>query len=48
MKTRVGNLDARVFVRDVEQPLVAGLFIDETVLLAESERIFQRIVGEFD
>ncbi len=35
-------------VRSVEQPLVAGLYADETVLLAESEGMLQRIVDEFD
>ncbi len=35
-------------VRGVEQPLVAGLYADDTVLLAESERIVQGTVAEFD
>ncbi len=32
----------------VEQPLVAGLCADDTVLLAESKGLLQRIVDEFD
>ncbi len=35
-------------VRGVEQPLVVGLYADDTVLLAESEGKLQRIVDEFD
>ncbi len=35
-------------MRGVKQPLVAGLYADDTVLLAESERMLQRIVNEFD
>ncbi len=30
----------------MEQPLVAGLYVDDTVLLAESEGMLQKIVGE--
>ncbi len=47
MKVRVRNLGASLNVRGVEQPLVAGLYADDTVLLAESEGILQRIVDEF-
>ncbi len=38
-KVRVRDLGARLNVRGVEQPVVAGLYIyvDDTVLLAESE-----------
>ncbi len=35
-------------MRDVEQSVVAGLYADDTVLLAESEAMLQRIVDEFD
>ncbi len=35
-------------MRGVEQPLLTGLYADDTVLLAESEGILQRIVDEFD
>ncbi len=49
MKVRVWNLGARLNVRGLEQPLVAGLYADDTVLLAESEGMLQRIVvAEFD
>ncbi len=37
----------RLNVRGVEQPVVAGLYADDTVLLAESEGMHQRIVDEF-
>ncbi len=48
MKVRVQDLGARLNVRGVEQPLVADLYADDTVLLAETEGMFQRIVDEFD
>ncbi len=48
MKAGVWDLGARLNVRGVEQPLVAGLYADDTVLLAESEGMHQRIVDEFD
>ncbi len=48
MKVSVCDLGSRLNVRGVEQPLVAGLYADDTVLLAESEGMFQRIVYEFD
>ncbi len=35
-------------MRGVEQPVVAGLCADDTVLLAESEGMLHRIVDEFD
>ncbi len=35
-------------VRGTEQSVVAGLFGDDTVLLARSERMLLRIVDEFD
>ncbi len=37
MKVGVQDLGARLNVRGVEQPVVAGLYVDDTVLLAESE-----------
>ncbi len=43
----VWDLGARLIVR-VGQPLVAGLYVDHTVLLVESEGMFQRIADEFD
>ncbi len=48
MKVRVRDLGARLNVKGVEQPLVAGLYADDTVLLAESEGMLQRIVDEFE
>ncbi len=38
----------RLNVRGVEQPVVVGLYTDDTVLLAESEGTLQRIADEFD
>ncbi len=48
MKVGVRDLGARLNVREVEQSVVAGLYADDTVLLAESEGMLQRIVDEFD
>ncbi len=48
MKVGVWDLGARLNVRRVEQPLVTGLYVDDTVLLAESEGMLQRIVDESD
>ncbi len=48
MKVGVCYLGARLNVRSVEQPLVAGLYVNDTVLLGESEGMLQRIVDEFD
>ncbi len=45
---KVRDLGSRLNVRGVEQPLMAGLYVDDIVLLAESERMLQRIVDEFD
>ncbi len=36
MRVGVWNLGARLNVRGVEQPLVAGLYADDTLLLAEN------------
>ncbi len=44
----MGFRSARLIVRGVEQPVVAGLYADDTVLLAESDGVLQRIVDEFD
>ncbi len=48
MKVGGRDLGARLNVRGVEQPLVASLYEDDTVLLAESEGMLQRIIDEFD
>ncbi len=48
MKVRVRDLGARLNVRGVEQPLVASLYADDTVLLAQTEGMLQKIVDEFD
>ncbi len=48
MKTREGDLGTRLTVGGMEQPMVAYLFADDTVLLVESESILQRVVDEFD
>ncbi len=48
MKIRVQDLGARLNVRGVEQPLVASLYADDTVLLAENEGLLQRIVDEIE
>ncbi len=48
MKVGVWDLGARLNVRGMEQPLVVGLYSDDTVLLAESEGMLQRIIDEFD
>ncbi len=48
MKVGVRDLGARLNVRGVEQPLVVGLYADDTVLLGEREGMLQRIVDEFD
>ncbi len=48
MKVRVWDLGAKLNVTGVEQPLVAGLYADDTVLLAETGGMLQRIVDELD
>ncbi len=40
--------EMKVRVLKVEQPFVAGLYADDTVLLAESEGMLQRIVDELE
>ncbi len=47
MKAKVGNVDARLKVNGVDWSVVACLFADDTVLLAESERELQQVVDEF-
>ncbi len=44
----MGDLGARLNVRGEDQPLVTGLYADDTVSLAESEGMLQSIVDEFD
>ncbi len=44
MKVGVRDLGARLNVRGVEQPVVASLYADDTVMLDESEGMLQRIV----
>ncbi len=48
MKNRVGEVGSRLKVRVTEESLVAGLFADDAVLLAENEGMLQRIVDEID
>ncbi len=48
MKVGVRDLGTRLNMRGVEQPVVADLYADDAVLLAESEGMLQRIVDEFD
>lgn len=48
MRARVGELVPRLKVRGTEEPLVAGLFADDTVLLAENVGTLQRTVDEID
>lgn len=43
MKDRGGDLGARFTVTEAGQSLVAGLFVDNTFLIAEN----QRIVSDF-
>ncbi len=48
VKVGVWNVGDNLNVKGVEQPSVVGLYVDDTVLLAESERMLQKIVHEFD
>ncbi len=48
IKARVGEFGPRVNVRGTEESLVADLFADDTVLLAEDDGTLQRIVNEYD
>ncbi len=48
MKAKVGNIGTRCHLMDViGQYVIASLFADGTVLLADSERKLQRVVDEF-
>ncbi len=47
-ESRSMAVGSRSNVIGVEQHLVAGLYVNDKVLLAESEGILQRIVDEFD
>ncbi len=44
MKVGVRDIDVRLNVRGVKQPLVAGLHANDTLLLAESAAVLQGIV----
>ncbi len=48
MKVGVQELGARLNMRGVEKPVVAGLYANDTLLLADSEGLLQRIVDNFD
>ncbi len=48
MKVGERHLGARLNARGVEQPVEAGFYAGDTVLLVASERLLQRIVDEFD
>ncbi len=47
MKSKVGIIGARMKLNGVDWSVVACLFVDDTVLLAESERELQRVVDQF-
>ncbi len=47
IKPKVGNVGARLKVNGVAWSVVTCLFVDDTVLLAETEKELQRIVDEF-
>ncbi len=47
MKAKVGKIGARLKLNGVVWSLSACLFVDGTVLLAESERELQRVVDQF-
>ncbi len=47
MKTKVGNVEARLRQNGVVWFVVAGMFVDGTVLLAKSGRELQRALDEF-
>jgi len=48
MKVRVGDMSAKLRLNGVQHILMAGLFADDTVLLAESREMLQKVVDEFD
>lgn len=43
LKARVGDVGARLIVKGAEQPSKAGLFVGNTMLFPESERMLQRL-----
>ncbi len=47
MKVKVGKVDARLKLNGVDCSVAACLFVDDTVLLAESERKLQRVVDQW-
>ncbi len=47
MKCRVGNIGAKLKLNGEVWSVVTCLFVDDTVLLAESEGDLQRVVKEF-
>ncbi len=46
MKAKVGKVGARLKLNGMDWAVVACLFADDTVLLAESERELQRVVDQ--
>lgn len=48
MKTGVGELGLGLQVRGTEESLIAVLFADDNVTLAETEETLQKMVDEFD
>ncbi len=47
MKAKVGKIGARMKMNGVDWSVAACLFVDDTVLLAESERELQKVVDQF-
>ncbi len=47
MKAKVGKIDARLKLNELDWSVAACLFVDATVLLGESERELQRVVDQF-
>lgn len=47
MKGSLGNLSVRLKVRAKVQSVVGGLSTNDTLLLAQNERMLQRTVNEF-
>ncbi len=43
-----GGLGARLRVGGMEQLMVTCLFVDDTVMLPESERMLESVVNEFE
>ncbi len=46
MKAKVGKVGARLKLNGVDWSIAACLFVDDTVLLAESEGKLQRVVDQ--